>query len=62
MEVFAGLTDFDLGEVDFEFGDEGFGVEIVGVVLVGGILGDRLAIEVEICWLVGLLVGSFHWK
>jgi hypothetical protein len=34
MEIFAGLAYLDLREVDFEFGDEWFGVEIVGVVLV----------------------------
>ncbi len=32
MDIFAGLADLDLGEVDFEFGDEWFGVEIIGLV------------------------------
>jgi hypothetical protein len=49
MEVFAGLAYLDLREVDFKFGDEGFGVKIIGLVLLVWVFVDRLAIEVEIC-------------
>jgi hypothetical protein len=36
-QVFAGLADLDLGEVNLEFGDEGFGVEFGGEVIFAGL-------------------------